>query len=175
MFAFLGLLLLVVPVIELFLIVVVADRIGGLNTFALLILISVVGAVLLKREGLAAWRRVQTAIREGRVPADEVADGALILFGGALLLTPGFFTDAIGLLFLIPGPRAVAKRSMRKLFGFLALKRLGPLGTAAAAGRKVYSARVTRERRTDPTTPAPEPTPYELPDPSGEDGSRGRG
>lgn len=172
MIGILGFLLLAVPLVELFLIVVVAERIGGLNTFALLVLISIAGAVLLKREGVAAWRRVQAALREGRVPAEEVTDGALVVFGGALLLTPGFFTDAIGLSLLLPGSRAVAKRGLRKIFGILALKRLGPVGAAATAGRKIYSARVTNERRRRAASPpVPEPAPSELQAPSGEDDS----
>lgn len=176
MLAVLGFLLLAVPLVELFLIVVVAESIGGLNTFALLVLISIGGAVLLKREGLATWRRVQAALREGRMPTDEVSDGALVLFGGALLLTPGFFTDAIGLLLLLPGSRALAKRALRSLFGFLALKRLGPMGAAATAGRKIYSTRATRTRRAEgPTSPRPEPAPSELPGPSGEGDSPDRG
>lgn len=171
----LGFLLLVVPLVELALIVAVADSIGGLKTFALLVLISIGGAVLLKREGLATWRRVQNALREGRIPAEEVTDGALVIFGGALLLTPGFFTDGVGLLLLLPGSRAVAKRAIRRLFAFLALKRLGPLGAAASAGRKVYSARVTSERRRTATPQVPEPAPSELQPPSGEDDSPDRG
>jgi UPF0716 protein FxsA len=169
----LGLLLLAIPVVELAVILAVGDQIGYLNTLGLLILISVVGAVLVKREGTATWRRLQTSIRGGVVPHDEVIDGALILFGGALLLTPGFVTDLVGLLFVFPGTRAIVKRSARKVVAALALKRFGAAGVAVSTGRKVYQARATNVRRAAPSSSTPETLPSAPPTPSDEDDSPG--
>jgi UPF0716 protein FxsA len=76
------------------------------NTLALLVLISFVGAWLMKREGLGALRRAQRQVDAGMVPGRELVDGALIVLAGALLLAPGFITDAVGLLLLLPPVRA---------------------------------------------------------------------
>ena len=173
MFAGLGLLIIIVPIIELWVIVMVGARIGFLNTLALLILVSVVGAILLKREGLATWRRLQTTMARGEIPTDEVTDGALILMGGALLLTPGFVTDIVGLLFVFPGTRAAIKVGARKFLGLIALKRFGAAGAAASTGRRIYTARVTDARRKDAKT-IPETLPSVPRPPSGEDGSPDR-
>src|SRR4029453_4433516 len=80
----------VVPVAEPAVVIAVGDVIGLWPTLLLLLVVSVAGAWLAKREGLAAWRRFQLALAEARVPTVEVADGAMILLAGALLLTPGF-------------------------------------------------------------------------------------
>jgi UPF0716 protein FxsA len=100
----------VVPLAELAVIVSVGNAIGLLPTLLLLLGVSVAGAWLAKREGLAAWRRFQLALAEGRMPTVEVADGAMILLAGALLLTPGFLTDVVGVLLLLPPTRALARR-----------------------------------------------------------------
>jgi UPF0716 protein FxsA len=100
----------VVPLAELAVIIAVGKTIGVLATLLLLLLFSLCGAWLAKREGLAAWRRFQLAMAEGRVPTREVADGAMVLLAGALLLVPGFVTDLIGLVLLLPATRALARR-----------------------------------------------------------------
>lgn len=107
--------LVVVPLAELWLILEVGQRIGVAPTLALLIAVSLAGAWLLKQQGVATWKRMTSTLRSGRVPADEVVDGALILAGGALLLTPGFLTDAVGLLLLVPATRAVVKSAGRRV------------------------------------------------------------
>lgn len=99
-----------VPIVELFVILQVGQLIGVLPTIALLIADSVLGAVLMRSQGRAAWRRFSAALSAGRPPAREVLDGVLVIFGGALLLTPGFATDVAGLLFLIPPTRALLRR-----------------------------------------------------------------
>lgn len=104
--------LVVVPLVEIFVIVQVGQLVGPWWTIALLVLSSVVGAVLVKREGSKAWERFTAALGRGRVPAKETADGGLVIFGGALLLTPGFVTDLVGLLVLIPGSRDLVRRFM---------------------------------------------------------------
>ncbi len=109
MFGILVLLFLVVPVVELYIIVQVASGIGVLETLGLLILVSIVGAWMVRAQGLGALRRVQSQLANGQVPGRELVDGFLILFAGALMLTPGFLTDAFGLLLLIPPTRAIVR------------------------------------------------------------------
>ena len=171
MFAGLGILLLVVPIVELYVLIQVGQEIGAGFTILLLIGVSIAGTILLKREGVATWRRLQESITGGRMPTNEVIDGALIMLGGALLLTPGFVTDAFGLLLLFRGTRGAAKVFFRKALGIAVFKRFPGAATAATAGRKVYDASVTRSRRVDGTNP--EQLPYEPQRPSDEDGSPG--
>jgi UPF0716 protein FxsA len=108
-FAVLALLFLVVPFVELFILIKVGSVLGAIPTIALLVLVSIVGAWLVKREGLAVLRRAQEQVRAGQVPATEVVDGLLILFAGALLLTPGFLSDVFGVLLLIPPVRVLVR------------------------------------------------------------------
>ena len=116
MFWLLALLFLIVPIVEIYVIVQVADGLGWPETILLLIGISVLGAWLVKREGFGVLARIQQRLDEGRLPTGELVDGALVLIAGALLLTPGFVTDGIGFLLLIPPTRAVARRLvMRRL------------------------------------------------------------
>jgi len=103
----------VVPIVELFVIVQVGDLIGLLPTLVILLLVSVAGAWLVRREGRATWRNFTGALQQARIPAKEVVDGALVLVGGTLLLTPGFVSDAVGLLLVVPPTRAVANRLVR--------------------------------------------------------------
>ncbi len=110
------LLFIVVPLVELFVIIEVGQAIGVWPTIALLLLDSILGAMLLRSQGRAVWRRFNEALAAGRVPHREVFDGAMVIFGGALLLTPGFVTDIFGLLLLIPPSRAVIRRFLNRLF-----------------------------------------------------------
>lgn len=148
-----ALLILIVPVIELIVIVEVATRIGFFETIGVLILISVAGAWLVRREGAAAWRRLQETMARGEIPTSEAIDGVLVVIGGALLLTPGFVTDLVGLLFLFPATRLVARRWGRRLAEIVALRRFGPAGAAATAGKRIYDVRVTRARSVTPPMP----------------------
>ena len=109
MFAVLALLFVVLPFIELYVIVQVAHVMGVLPTLAILLLVSIGGAWLVKREGFSVIRRAQARMNEGRVPGRELVDGMLILFAGVLLLTPGFITDAVGILLLLPPVRAAVR------------------------------------------------------------------
>ncbi len=110
----LALVFLVVPLAELAVIIQVGQWIGVLDTLVLLVLISVVGAWLAKREGIGVWRRIQRQLQLGRMPGNELIDGFLILFAGALLLTPGFLTDVLAILLLLPPTRATARRALRR-------------------------------------------------------------
>ena len=91
-------------------IIQVGQAIGVWWTIALLIVDSVLGGLLMRSQGRAAWRRFNEAVGGGRIPAREVADGVLVIFGGALLLTPGFLSDILGALFLLPPTRALIRR-----------------------------------------------------------------
>jgi UPF0716 protein FxsA len=110
MLAPLVLLFILVPILELYVIIQVGQEIGALWTIAILVADSILGSLLLRAQGRSAWRRFNAALSAGRPPAREVLDGVLIVFGGALLLTPGFATDVAGLLLLIPPTRAVIRR-----------------------------------------------------------------
>ena len=105
--ALLVLIFIVLPIAELYVIIKVGEAIGVLPTIALLILDSFLGAALLRSQGRAAWRRFNQALAEGRVPTREVFDGAMVILGGAFLITPGFLTDVIGVLLLVPPTRAI--------------------------------------------------------------------
>ena len=166
------LVLLVIPVVELYVIVQASHLIGLPETLLLLIVVSVTGTYLLRREGAAAWRRLREALERGEMPTREVTDGFMILLGGALLVTPGFVTDAVGLLLLFVPTRNVIKRFARRLF-LAHLRRSG-------AGRGIYTVAVTRSRRSpaEGTSRVPGSASEELPQQGArgdEDGSRGRG
>ncbi|CAN5145769.1 hypothetical protein BH24ACT1_BH24ACT1_09130 [soil metagenome] len=116
MAAVLVLVFLVVPLVELYVLIQVGSAIGALNTISLLILMGVAGGWVMKREGLGVVRRVQSQLGAGRVPGAEVVDGFLILFGGALMLTPGFLSDFLGLALLVPPVRAIVRRALARRF-----------------------------------------------------------
>ncbi|GAB2634213.1 hypothetical protein GCM10027270_23400 [Nocardioides ginkgobilobae] len=95
------------PLLELYVLIQVGQVIGAWWTIALLVLASVVGAAIVRREGARAWRALVEALTQGRMPHRELADGALVLIGGTLLLTPGFATDLLGALLVLPLTRPV--------------------------------------------------------------------
>jgi len=99
-----------VPIAELAVIIQVGQAIGVWWTIAILVADSLLGSLLMRSQGRAVWRRFNAALQGGRAPAREVADGVLVIFGGALLLTPGFLSDIFGLLLLLPPTRAVIRR-----------------------------------------------------------------
>jgi UPF0716 protein FxsA len=111
------LIFIVIPIAELYVIIQVGEAIGVLPTVFLLLADAVLGSMLLRHQGRAAWIRFNRALAENRLPHKEVFDGVLIIFGGALLITPGFLTDILGLILLIPPTRAIvralASRSVR--------------------------------------------------------------
>ena len=110
-------LFIVVPLAELYVILKVGDAIGALWTIALLAADSVLGSLLLRAQGRAVWRRFNETMASGRVPHREVIDGVLVIFGGAFLVTPGFLTDIVGLILLIPPTRAVVRRLLARRLG----------------------------------------------------------
>ncbi len=107
--------LLVVPTLEIAVIVAVGRAIGGWPTLALLVVESALGAWLVRREGSRAWRALSQALSSGRMPAGELSDAALVLVGGTLLLTPGFLTDVVGFMFVLPMTRPLARRGLTRV------------------------------------------------------------
>ncbi|WP_404361752.1 FxsA family protein [Marinobacter sp.] len=99
------LLFIVMPVVEMVILIKVGGMIGALNTVALVLLTAVIGAALLRQQGLATLLRANQRLSGGELPAREVAEGLILAIGGALLLTPGFVTDTVGFLCLVPGSR----------------------------------------------------------------------
>lgn len=114
--AILAVLFLVVPLAELYVIIQVGQSIGALNTIGVLILVSMVGAWLAKREGISVIRRIQQQLDRGQMPGNELVDGFLVLFAGAMLLTPGFLSDCLAILLLIPPVRVGFRRVVRNWF-----------------------------------------------------------
>jgi UPF0716 protein FxsA len=111
-------LFLVVPFLELYIILeVVGPALGAPLTILLLAADSVIGALLFKSQGRTVWRRFNRTMSEGRVPHREVVDGVLVIFGGAFLITPGFLSDIVGVLLLLPPTRAVIRRLLIRRLG----------------------------------------------------------
>ena len=106
----LTLLFIVVPAVEIALLIEVGGRIGGLNTFFVIVATGVLGAALARNEGMMVLARIQSAVERGLMPQNEIVDGLMILVAAAMLLTPGFVTDAVGLLVLFPLTRPVFRR-----------------------------------------------------------------
>jgi UPF0716 protein FxsA len=110
-------LFILVPLAELYVILKVGDAIGVLPTIALLAIDSVLGSLLLRAQGRSVWRRFNETMASGRVPHRELIDGVLVVFGGAFLITPGFLTDIVGLLLLLPPTRSVIRRLVTRRLG----------------------------------------------------------
>jgi UPF0716 protein FxsA len=153
------LLFIVVPIAELYVIIQVGQLIGVLPTLVLLLADALLGSWLLKHQGRGAWRRFNEALAARRFPGREVIDGALIIVGGTLLLTPGFLTDIVGVFLLMPPTRAVARRLLKRFtigrFAVIAMPGgRGPFGDPPAGGGaprppRDYDFEATAEEVTD--------------------------
>jgi len=128
-----------VPLIELYLLIQVGSEIGALPTIGLSILTAILGAYLVRLQGFSVLRRVHDLMDRDQVPALEVLDGALLLMAGLMLLLPGFLTDALGFLLLIPPLR---RRLIRR---FVRLVPVAP-GDRDQAGQRVIEGEFRRER-----------------------------
>jgi UPF0716 protein FxsA len=106
-----------VPIVEIYVIIQVGEAIGPWWTILLLIADSIFGSWLILHEGRRAWQALNTALSSGQMPARELADGALILVGGTLMLSPGFVTDAFGILLILPFTRPIARRLLTRVVG----------------------------------------------------------
>ncbi len=115
MFFRLFLLFSIVPAVELALLVYAGSKIGIPETLSIVIATAIAGAFLVRREGLGVLLRIQEDLSRGSFPAGSLLDGAMVLVSGVLLLTPGFMTDLIGFLLVIPASRAVIKRILVRL------------------------------------------------------------
>lgn len=104
----------VVPLVEIYVLIQVGQVIGAWWTVLLLLIDSLIGGWLVKHEGRRAWQALNLALQSGRMPARELADGALILVGGTLMLTPGFVTDGFGILLILPFTRPAARRLLSR-------------------------------------------------------------
>lgn len=116
MFIKLFILFITVPIIEVFVLLDAAEYIGMWPTVLLVIATGAAGAYLAKSQGLDLLQRIQAATDRGELPAQELIDGAFILAGGIVLLTPGFITDLVGFIFLVPWSRAPLKRYLVNWF-----------------------------------------------------------
>jgi UPF0716 protein FxsA len=110
-------LFIIVPLAELYVILEVGDAIGVAWTILLLAADSLLGSLLLRSQGRSVWRRFNATLAEGRMPHREVIDGVLVVFGGAFLITPGFITDVVGLMLLLPPTRALIRRLVVRRLG----------------------------------------------------------
>jgi UPF0716 protein FxsA len=117
--------LLVVPVVEIAAIIAVGRVIGGWQTLLLLVLESLLGAWIVKREGSRTWTALQDSLRSGRMPSRQLSDAALVLIGGTLLLTPGFVTDIAGFFFILPLTRPITRVWLEAV---VTRRLLGPMG-----------------------------------------------
>jgi UPF0716 protein FxsA len=124
-----------VSIAEIYVLIQVGQAIGALPTIGLLILDSILGSALLRSQGRAVWRRFNAALAERRPPTREVADGALVITGGALLISPGFITDIAGVLLLVPPTRGVVRRALARRFSSHVAVRAGRAGTGYARTR----------------------------------------
>jgi UPF0716 protein FxsA len=104
-----------VPILEIYVIIQVGQVIGAWWTIALLVADSIFGSWLIRHEGRRAWQALTVALESGRMPATELADGALILVGGTLMLSPGFVTDVVGIVLILPFTRPLARRLHTRL------------------------------------------------------------
>jgi UPF0716 protein FxsA len=152
------LLILLVPLAELAVIIAVGREIGIAPTLLLLVGISVLGAWLVRRQGPDLWRRIQTELRAGRVPAAAVVDGALLLLAGALLLTPGFLTDVVALVLLVPPLRAAIRGFGTRRMARRAGLRVGVVTARARPGSRPVGS-------IDPPRPDPSDRPPAPPGP----------
>jgi UPF0716 protein FxsA len=117
-----------VPILEIYVIIQVGQVIGAWWTIALLIADSIFGSWLIRHEGRRAWQALTVAIESGRMPATELADGALILVGGTLMISPGFVTDIFGIVLILPFTRPLARRLLTRVVArrLLVVRRDGP-------------------------------------------------
>ena len=155
--ALLVVIFIVVPILELYVIVQVGQAIGVWPTLALLLADALLGSLLLRHQGRGAWRRFNEALVERRFPGREVLDGLLIVVGGTLLLAPGFLTDIVGLVLLVPPTRAIVRRLLRAYFGrrlVVATVAGAPPGGGGGSSRRYdYDSTAEEIDREDPQLP----------------------
>lgn len=148
--AFLLVAFIVVPIAELAVIVATSQAIGLGWTLLLLFGFSIAGSVLAKRQGLEVWRRVRATLERGQMPSSELVDGFLVLLAGALLLSPGFLTDVVGVALLLPPVRAGIRRAAtRRFVGYVEGRVRGTVPPRGRGPRRVRVVKV--DSRAQPT------------------------
>ena len=144
----------VVPLAELYVIFkVVGPALGAPLTIALLAADSLAGAWLMKSQGRAVWRRFNETMAAGRIPHREIVDGVLVIFGGAFLITPGFITDILGFLLLIPPTRSLFRRSLQRR---LEVRAVGSVGGRYRRPTRDYDVDGTATEHEYPPPPSAE-------------------
>jgi UPF0716 protein FxsA len=154
----------VVPIAELYVIIQVGSAIGGWETIGLLVLDSVVGAWLVRREGFSILAKVQGSLANGELPTNSLIDGLLVLVAGALMLTPGFLTDGLGLVLLLPPSRTIVRTALKKRFAGRITVGGGPYGGPFGGrdGGGITDVRWTENPPTGPDGRDEPPGPIEL-------------
>jgi UPF0716 protein FxsA len=127
-------LFLVTPLLELAIAIQVGRWIGVVPTILLLLFESFLGAWIVRREGVAAWRSLAASVESGKPPTRELADAVLVLIGGTLLLAPGFLTDVVGFVFVIPATRRLVRGPVMRWLGTLLARRVVRLGGGFPGG-----------------------------------------
>lgn len=125
----------IVPVTELFFLLTLARNVGYFPTVTLILFSGIIGAMMIRFQGLRTWLAARGDMAQGKFPADALIDGLLLLIGGALLITPGLLTDFAGFSTLIPPIRAIYRGRIKRFFA----PRLKHGGTASAGGFKVFT------------------------------------
>ncbi|MFZ0528921.1 MAG: FxsA family protein, partial [Propionicimonas sp.] len=145
-----------VAIAEVWLLMLVGSKIGVLPTFVILVCEAILGAWLMRREGTKVWSALAQAFNTGRLPTGELADAALVLLGGCMLILPGFFTDVLGLIFLLPLTRPLARKSL----GFLLARQAARSGVDPVSIRTNFGTGTVIRGETvpdDATEPPAEP------------------
>jgi UPF0716 protein FxsA len=124
----------IVPLAELYILIKIGSHIGGFNTIILVLMTTVLGALLARLQGLRTLRQIQLSLSQGQIPAEELIDGVLILFGGILLVMPGVLTDLFALVLLLPFTRTYFKRWLRRRFDRMMASGNVRLGASDVAG-----------------------------------------
>ena len=145
-------LLVAVPIFEVWLLIQVGQQIGLWPTVLILVVEAVLGVWLMRHEGSRAWKALTDAFETGKVPSGELADAALILVGGVLLMLPGFVTDIFGFVFLLPWTRPAA----RKVIAFFVARRMNRMGIPVALARMDRDNLIQGETVDPPAKPPPE-------------------
>lgn len=156
MLSLLAVVVIAVPIAEIYLLIQLGHLIGGWATLGLMVADAVLGWWLFKRAGLRAWRALQQAVGAGRIPGKEIADGALVLAGATLLVIPGLLTDLVGVLCVLPVTRPLIRRVLQRwLAKRVAVTSIGMAGQRSTPLRSRWPPR----SRTAPPTPGPRVAP----------------
>lgn len=150
MFPVLLFLFIVVPIIEIALFVQLGGFLGLWPTIALVLVTAVVGASLVRSQGIATLMSVQSRLQQGELPAQQIVEGVMLAVAGVLLLTPGFMTDALGMLVLLPAPRAMLAK---QLMSRVKLQGMGSGFSAGFGGGQGFSGQGPFDHHSDPSKP----------------------